>query len=700
VNESVRGLVGPSDIAEMANVSRGAVSNWRKRITDFPKAVGGTDAKPLFALSDVEAWLVARGYEIASDHGEKALWAATNAFRGLLETNDTSLLILSLCALRKSDDAGWRILIEGPDRDLWERLQILVASSKGPSDLDMIDGFESIAISESLWRQMLTAVDAVELEHLATVADSILERAARAQIKLGGESGFVGSRVSSLLSSLALVGGAPGVVYDPATGVATTLLQIAERSSAAVELFGQEINAGTAQVARQRAVLHDVELELVVGDTLRNDLFPSLRADVVVLEPPFGMRFDDPSALADPRYVFGTPPRSSSDFAWIQHCIAHLSEQGTAYVAATMTSLARSGAERDIRTAMLQQGCVAAVVALPGKMYPHTSVQLALWVLRRPNNSTSEVLLIDASEVSEPEAHVARWLTAESEDIKVPSRRVDIADLLADDAILTPQRWLDSPEQSPDEIAASYASNIASISEATATMNSSLASLGSPTRGTQSRLVTVAELVAQGVVSWVAGRAKAGDDEDDQTPLIARETGLVVTPRIVRSRVLPVSPSGSMSDGAQSDVTSPGDVLVVTLNHIEAIVDTQGGLVVGQGVSRLRVTNSDVLLPEYLAALLMGSWNNRFLSGAAMQRAHVKELEVPLVPISEQRELAVVFSRARTIADSARLLAEESAQIENTLRDAVRYGVALGESSPSEVSGSRQTEGDPSGASN
>ena len=38
-------LVAPSDIAEMAGVSRAAVSNWRKRNDDFPDPVGGTPAK-------------------------------------------------------------------------------------------------------------------------------------------------------------------------------------------------------------------------------------------------------------------------------------------------------------------------------------------------------------------------------------------------------------------------------------------------------------------------------------------------------------------------------------------------------------------------------------------------------------------------------------------------------------------------------
>ena len=49
--------VSAADIARLAEVGRTAVSNWRRRYADFPQPVGGTPASPLFALTEVEAWL-------------------------------------------------------------------------------------------------------------------------------------------------------------------------------------------------------------------------------------------------------------------------------------------------------------------------------------------------------------------------------------------------------------------------------------------------------------------------------------------------------------------------------------------------------------------------------------------------------------------------------------------------------------------
>jgi hypothetical protein len=76
-----RGLVAPSDIADLAGVTRAAVSNWRRRRSDFPEPAGGTVSKPLSSRHDVERWLVANGHQLQRDSGELAVWAVINRFR-------------------------------------------------------------------------------------------------------------------------------------------------------------------------------------------------------------------------------------------------------------------------------------------------------------------------------------------------------------------------------------------------------------------------------------------------------------------------------------------------------------------------------------------------------------------------------------------------------------------------------------------
>jgi type I restriction-modification system DNA methylase subunit len=75
------------------------------------------------------------------------------------------------------------------------------------------------------------------------------------------------------------------VVYDPACGIASALIQLADTGSFD-SYIGHDINERALAVAQVRAALHNVPLKLTQGDTLRIDPDPELRSDVVIAEPP------------------------------------------------------------------------------------------------------------------------------------------------------------------------------------------------------------------------------------------------------------------------------------------------------------------------------------------------------------------------------------------------------------------------------
>jgi hypothetical protein len=61
-------LVGVAEIAEMANVSRSAVANWRARNSDFPDPVAELQSGPVFLRSQIRTWLVRRKVPMATVH--------------------------------------------------------------------------------------------------------------------------------------------------------------------------------------------------------------------------------------------------------------------------------------------------------------------------------------------------------------------------------------------------------------------------------------------------------------------------------------------------------------------------------------------------------------------------------------------------------------------------------------------------------
>ncbi|AZS74842.1 SAM-dependent methyltransferase [Streptomyces lydicus] len=58
---AAKNLLTAADIARLAGVGRAAVSNWRRRYPEFPKPVGGTAQRPVFARDQVEGWLAETG---------------------------------------------------------------------------------------------------------------------------------------------------------------------------------------------------------------------------------------------------------------------------------------------------------------------------------------------------------------------------------------------------------------------------------------------------------------------------------------------------------------------------------------------------------------------------------------------------------------------------------------------------------------
>src|SRR5258708_1539162 len=76
-------LITASEIADIAGVSRPAVSNWRRRFKDFPKPIsvspGGGD---LFRFDQVERWLRQAGRIEGAIAPQTGLWIPVDAVRG------------------------------------------------------------------------------------------------------------------------------------------------------------------------------------------------------------------------------------------------------------------------------------------------------------------------------------------------------------------------------------------------------------------------------------------------------------------------------------------------------------------------------------------------------------------------------------------------------------------------------------------
>jgi type I restriction enzyme M protein len=109
--------------------------------------------------------------------------------------------------------------------------------------------------------------------------------------------------------------------------------------------------------------------------------------------------WSDGSATDDPRWDYGIPPEHNANFAWL-HLVTSVLSNGrrAAVLMANAASDSQNPRERAIRAAMVEDGVVECIVALPPKLVRSTAIPVTLWLLRNPSQKNdSEILFVDAT---------------------------------------------------------------------------------------------------------------------------------------------------------------------------------------------------------------------------------------------------------------------------------------------------------------
>ncbi|MGL5822096.1 MAG: N-6 DNA methylase, partial [Sarcina sp.] len=108
----------------------------------------------------------------------------------------------------------------------------------------------------------------------------------------------------------------------------------------------------------------------------------------------------DAKFLDDDRFsAYGKlAPKSKADFAFIQHMISHLDDNGTMAVVLPHGVLFRGAAEGVIRKYLIEQRNVLdAIIGLPANIFFGTSIPTVVLVFKKNRSNTDNVLFIDAS---------------------------------------------------------------------------------------------------------------------------------------------------------------------------------------------------------------------------------------------------------------------------------------------------------------
>lgn len=193
-------------------------------------------------------------------------------------------------------------------------------------------------------------------------------------------------------------------VYDPTCGSGSLLLRVARQVEEVGMFFGQEMNNTTYNLARMNMILHDVnfsKFNIRQEDTLEHPQHAEFRFEAIVANPPFSAQWSaNPLHLQDDRFSqYGRlAPSSKADYAFIQHMIYQLDENGTMAVVMPHGVLFRGGAEADIRKFLVKEkNYLDAVIGLPSNLFFGTSIPASILVFKKCRENPDDVLFIDSS---------------------------------------------------------------------------------------------------------------------------------------------------------------------------------------------------------------------------------------------------------------------------------------------------------------
>src|SRR4051812_45159994 len=121
------------------------------------------------------------------------------------------------------------------------------------------------------------------------------------------------------------------------------------------------------------------------GNPSHNTPQPALGPDYFPPTPPFNdSDWRGELLREDKRWVYGVPPASNANFAWVQHFIYHLGPSGLAgFVLANGSMSSNQSGEGDIRKAIIEADLVDCMVALPGQLFYSTQIPVCLWFIAR-----------------------------------------------------------------------------------------------------------------------------------------------------------------------------------------------------------------------------------------------------------------------------------------------------------------------------
>jgi len=262
--------------------------------------------------------------------------------------------------------------------------------------------------------QKFAAVDlhprAVDNHKMGQVFEELIRRFAELSNETAGEHYTPRDVISLMVTLLFILDidtlSVPGIVrsmYDPTSGTGG-MLSLADEyvmqlnPQARLVLYGQELNPESYAICKADMLIKGQDVKnIILGNTLSDDGHPTLRANYMLANPPYGVEWKKVEAQVRKehkergfagRFGPGLPRVSDGSLLFVLHLCSKMerAEAGGSRIGIVLngsplfTGNAGSG-ESEIRKWIIENDYLETIVALPTDMFYNTGIATYVWIL-------------------------------------------------------------------------------------------------------------------------------------------------------------------------------------------------------------------------------------------------------------------------------------------------------------------------------
>lgn len=398
---------------------------------------------------------------------ESKLWEAAEKMRGAVSVSDYKFIVLGLIFLKYISDSfeeKYKELVEEgtgleEERDCYTaenifyvpkkaRWEYLVEHSKDANIGEIIDEtltliekentslknvlpknynsptMRNVNLGELL--DLFTNIkvgtkESKEKDLLGRIYEYFLGQFAKNELQKGGEFYTPACLVRTMVECIEPF---KGKVYDPACGSGGMFVQsmkfVEEHQGNIynIGIYGQEKNPTTWRLAKMNLAIRSMygDLGKYAADTFTEDLHKDLKADFILANPPFNFKWDREKVENDHRWKYGLAPKNNANYAWLQHMISKLSQNGKMACILANGSLSAGYEEGKIRQNLIKDDLVDCIISMPTNLFYTVTVPCSIWIINRNKKQKGKTLFINANNLGTMVTRRLRELSVE--DIK------------------------------------------------------------------------------------------------------------------------------------------------------------------------------------------------------------------------------------------------------------------------------------------